>query len=259
MKENMSILDSFALTDRKALVTGAASGIGQSIAIALAEAGADVAVVDRDLPGANETCQSIETLGRQTLAIAADVTLKNEVENAVDTVLRSWGRLDVGVNSAGIAIRGHIEDISEADWDRVLDIDLEGIFLCCPADGKIMLQRGAGSIVNIVSISAHIVNRPQLHGHYNTAKAGAFQLTRVCAAEWAGRGVRVNSISPGHTLTPMTAHAEDETQATWLANTPMRRLGAPADYQGAAVFLASDASAYMTGHDLVIDGGYTLW
>ena len=174
-------------------------------------------------------------------------------------MLRSWGRLDIGVNSAGIAIRGHIEDISEADWDRVLDIDLKGIFLCCQAEGKIMLQRGAGSIVNIVSISAHIVNRPQLHGHYNTAKAGAFQLTRVCAAEWAGRGVRVNSISPGHTLTPMTAHAEDETQATWLANTPMRRLGAPADYQGAAVFLASDASAYMTGHDLVIDGGYTLW
>ncbi len=191
-KDHLRILDSFSLIDRKALVTGAGSGIGQSIALALAEA------------GANDTCDEIEALGRQSLVIAADVTLKNEVENAVDTVLSSWGRLDIGVNSAGIAIRGHIEDISEADWDRVLDVDLKGIFLCCQAEGKAMLQQNTGSIINIVSISSHVVNRPQLHGHYNTAKAGAFQLTRVCAAEWAGRGVRVNSISPGHTLTPRT-------------------------------------------------------
>ena len=255
----MNILDTFALTNRKALVTGGGSGIGQCIALALAEAGADIAVADRDPAGAEDTCEQIEALGRQSLAIAADVTSKDEVENAVDTVLTAWGRLDIGVNSAGIAIRGQIEDISEADWDKVLDIDLKGVFLCCQAEGKIMLQQNSGSIINIVSISSHIVNRPQLHGHYNTAKAGAFQLTRVCAAEWAGRGVRVNSISPGHTLTPMTAHAEEETQAIWLANTPMGRLGTPADYGGAAVFLASDASAYMTGHDLIIDGGYTLW
>lgn len=255
----MSILDAFALTDRKAFVTGGGSGIGQSIALALAEAGADVAIADQNLAGANQTCEQIQALGRQALALAIDVTAKDQVENAVDTVLTSWGRLDIGVNSAGIAIRGQIEDIGEADWDRVLDIDLKAVFLCCQAEGKAMLQQGSGSIINIVSISSHIVNRPQLHGHYNTAKAGAFQLTRVCAAEWASRGVRVNSISPGHTLTPMTAHAEDDTRAIWLANTPMGRLGAPADYQGAAVFLASDASAYMTGHDLVIDGGYTLW
>ena len=255
----MSILDAFALTDRKAFVTGGGSGIGQSIALALAEAGADVAIADQNLAGANQTCEQIQALGRQALALAIDVTAKDQVENAVDTVLTSWGRLDIGVNSAGIAIRGQIEDIGEADWDRVLDIDLKAVFLCCQAEGKAKLQQGSGSIINIVSISSHIVNRPQLHGHYNTAKAGAFQLTRVCAAEWASRGVRVNSISPGHTLTPMTAHAEDDTRAIWLANTPMGRLGAPADYQGAAVFLASDASAYMTGHDLVIDGGYTLW
>ena len=255
----MHILDAFALTDRKALVTGAGSGIGQAIALGLAEAGADVAVVDQNPAAAADTCKQIEATGRRALAIAADVTARAEVENAIDTVLTAWNQLDIGVNSAGIAIRGHIEDISEADWDKVLDIDLKGVFFCCQAEGRAMLQRGCGSIINIVSISSHIVNRPQLHGHYNTAKAGAFQLTRVCAAEWAARGVRVNSISPGHTLTPMTAHAEDEMKRTWLANTPMGRLGPPADYRGAAVFLASDASAYMTGHDLVIDGGYTLW
>jgi NAD(P)-dependent dehydrogenase (short-subunit alcohol dehydrogenase family) len=255
----MSILDTFALTNRKALVTGSASGIGQSIALALAQAGADVAIADLNPAGADETCEQIEALGRRTLAIIADVTAKDQVENAVDTVLTSWHQLDIAINSAGIAIRGQIEEISEADWDKVLDIDLKAVFLCCQAEGRAMLQRESGSIINIVSISSHIVNRPQLHGHYNTAKAGACQLTRVCAAEWAGRGVRVNSISHGHTLTPMTAHAADEMKAAWLANTPMGRLGAPADYQGAAVFLASDASAYMTGHDLVIDGGYTLW
>ena len=255
----MGILDRFSLDDRKALVTGGGSGIGQSIALALAEAGADGAVADRNLAGADDTCDQIEALGRRALAIAADVTIKGQVENMVDTVLTSWSRLDIGVNSAGIAIRSPIEEISEAEWDRVLDIDLKAVFLCCQAEGQAMLQLGSGSIINVVSISSQIVNRPQLHGHYNTAKAGAFQLTRVCAAEWAERGVRVNSISPGHTLTPMTAHAEDTTRDTWLANTPMGRLGTPADYQGAAVFLASDASAYTTGHDLVVDGGYTLW
>jgi NAD(P)-dependent dehydrogenase (short-subunit alcohol dehydrogenase family) len=255
----MSILDSFALTNRKALVTGGGSGIGQAIAIAIAQAGGDVAIADLNPAAAAETCEQIEALGRRTLALVADVTAKDQVENAVDTVLTSWNQLDIGVNSAGIAIRGQIEEISEADWDQVLDIDLKAVFLCCQAEGRAMLQRESGSIINIVSISSHIVNRPQLHGHYNTAKAGAYQLTRVCAAEWAGRGIRVNSISPGHTLTPMTAHATDEMESTWLANTPMGRLGAPADYQGAAVFLASNASAYMTGHDLVIDGGYTLW
>ena len=255
----MGILDRFSLLDRKALVTGGGSGIGQALAVALAEAGADVAIADINAAGAADTCAQIENLGRRTLAIAADVTAKDQVENMIDSVLAAWGRLDLGVNSAGIALRGPIEDISEADWDRVLDLDLKAVFLCCQAEGRAMLQRGSGSIINIVSISSHTVNRPQQHGHYNAAKAGAYQLTRVCAAEWAARGVRVNSISPGHTLTPMTAHAGDETRNAWLANTPMGRLGVPTDYQGAVVFLASDASAYATGHDLVVDGGYTLW
>ncbi|MCH2661076.1 SDR family NAD(P)-dependent oxidoreductase, partial [bacterium] len=164
----MNILDAFALTDRKALVTGAGSGIGQAIALGLAEAGADVAVVDQNPAAAADTCKQIEATGRRALAIAADVTARADVENAIDTTLTAWNQLDIGVNSAGIAIRGHIEDISEADWDKVLDIDLKGVFFCCQAEGRAMLQRGCGSIINIVSISSHIVNRPQLHGHDHT-------------------------------------------------------------------------------------------
>ena len=126
------------------------------------------------------------------------------------------GRLDIGVNSAGIALRGPIEDISEADWDRVLDLDLKAVFLCCQAEGLAMLQQGSGSIINVVSISSHVVNRPQLHGHYNAAKA-CLPANQSVRRRVAARGVRVNSISPGHTLTPMTAHAEDD----------MKTLGSP--------------------------------
>jgi NAD(P)-dependent dehydrogenase (short-subunit alcohol dehydrogenase family) len=121
------------------------------------------------------------------------------------------------------------------------------------------LAQGAGSIINVASMSGQIVNRPQLHAHYNAAKAGVIQFSRSCAAEWAPRGVRVNTHSPGHTRTPMTAEAEPVMGPTWLSNTPMGRLGTPEDLQGATLFLASAASAYVTGHDLVVDGGYTLW
>ena len=127
----MGILDRFSLLDRKALVTGGGSGIGQALAVALAEAGADVAIADINAAGAADTCAQIENLGRRTLAIAADVTAKDQVENMIDSVLTAWGRLDLGVNSAGIALRGPIEEISEADWDRVLDLDLKAVFLCC--------------------------------------------------------------------------------------------------------------------------------
>ena len=122
-----------------------------------------------------------------------------------------------------------------------------------------MLDQGSGSIINTASMSGSIVNRPQNQSNYNAAKAGAAHLARSCAAEWASRGVRVNCISPGHTITPMTAHSSEERKTIWASNTPMGRLGDPVDYQGAVVFLASDASAYVTGHNLIVDGGYTLW
>jgi sorbose reductase len=255
----MSILDRFSLQNRTALVTGGGRGIGAALAQALAEAGADVAIADLDLATAQETAASLTALGVRSLAIQVDVTDAADVRRMVETVVAAWGRLDVAVNSAGVANRSPAEDLTEEAWDFVVDIDLKGIYLCTREEGRAMLALGAGSIINIASMSGQIVNRPQLHAHYNAAKAGVIQYTRSCAAEWAGRGVRVNSLSPGHTRTPMTAEAEPEMGPTWLSNTPMGRLGTPEDLQGATIYLASAASAYVTGHDLVVDGGYTLW
>ncbi|MCB0158257.1 MAG: SDR family oxidoreductase [Caldilineaceae bacterium] len=255
----MSILERFSLANKTALVTGGGRGIGAALARALAEAGADVAVADRDPQTAQQTAADLAALGVRTLAVQVDVTDAAQVRDMVAAVVDAWGRLDVAVNSAGIANRSPAEDLTEEAWDAVVDIDLKGIFLCTREEGRVMLGQGAGSIINIASMSGQIVNRPQLHSHYNAAKAGVIQYTRSCAAEWADRGVRVNSLSPGHTRTPMTVDAVPEMGATWLGNTPMGRLGTPEDLQGATIFLASSASAYVTGHDLVVDGGYTLW
>ncbi|MFN2168201.1 MAG: SDR family oxidoreductase [Anaerolineae bacterium] len=255
----MPILERFSLANQTALVTGGGRGIGAALAHALAEAGAHVALADRDVTTAQATADALQALGVRTLAIQVDVTAAEQVRAMVETVMAAWGRLDVAVNSAGIANIYPAEELTEEAWDAVVDIDLKGIFLSTREEGRVMLAQGSGSIINVASMSGQIVNRPQLHAHYNAAKAGVIQFSRSCAAEWAPRGVRVNTLSPGHTRTPMTAEAEPVMGPTWLSNTPMGRLGTPEDLQGATLFLASAASAYVTGHDLVVDGGYTLW
>jgi sorbose reductase len=255
----MSILDRFSLKGCTAVVTGGGRGIGAKLAFALAEAGADVAIADLDLSTAQETSEALKKLGVRSLVTQVEVTNAASVTEMVEKVVNAWGRLDIAVNSAGVARRSPAEDMSEEDWDFVVDIDLKGIFLSTREEAKVMLKQGSGSIINIASMSGQIVNRPQQHAHYNAAKAGVIQYSRTCAAEWAARGVRVNTLSPGHTISPMTAAALDSMSETWISNTPMGRLGQTEDLQGATVFLASDASSYVTGHDLVVDGGYTLW
>ena len=255
----MSILDRFSLKGRTALVTGAARGIGRAYAQALAEAGADVAFVDLDGPGAQTAAQEVAALGVRTLALQTDVTDRRQVQEMVSAVVAAWGVLDIGVNNAGIARGGRAEELSEEAWDAVLDVNLKSVFLCCQAEAQVMLPRGYGKIINTASMSANIVNRPQNQANYNAAKAGVLHLSRSCAAEWAARGVRVNCISPGHTITPMTQGTPQEMRREWVSNTPMGRLGDPADLQGAVVYLASEASDYVTGLDLIVDGGYVLW
>lgn len=255
----MGILDRFSLKGRTALVTGAGRGIGYALAQALAEAGADVACVDLDGDSARQAAETLARLGVRALGLRADVTRKDEVAAMVAAVVERWGRLDIGVNNAGIARGGRAEELSEEAWDAVLDVNLKAVFLCCQAEAQVMLSQGYGKIINTASMSATIVNRPQCQANYNAAKAGVVHLTRSCAAEWASRGVRVNCISPGHTVTPMTQDMGEDVRAIWRSNTPMGRLGDPVDLQGAVVYLASEASDYVTGHDLIIDGGYVLW
>jgi NAD(P)-dependent dehydrogenase (short-subunit alcohol dehydrogenase family) len=192
------------------------------------------------------------------LAFQADVTRRDQVEAAVEAVLKRWGRLDIAVNNAGICHNVPAENMSEQDWDRVLDIDLRAVFLCAQAEGRRMIAQRSGSIINIASMSAQVVNFPQPQAAYNAAKAGVVQLTRSLAAEWAPHGVRVNSISPGYVNTELLEPGKP-LHPQWIQLTPQKRLGEPWEIAGAAVYLASEAARFCTGTDLVVDGGYTLW
>jgi NAD(P)-dependent dehydrogenase (short-subunit alcohol dehydrogenase family) len=232
------ILERFRLHGRVALVTGGGQGIGRAFAHALGEAGAAVAVVDLVRARAEGVAHELAAKGIDSIAIS--------------------------VNNAGIGQWTDAEAVSPADWQRMLDVNLTGVFLCAQAAGRALLTAGYGKIINTASMSGSIVNTPQNQAAYNTSKAGVIHLTRSLAAEWAGRGVRVNSISPGYTRTQLV---EDLVQTPtgqaimprWLALTPLGRMGEVTDLQGAVVYLAAPASDFMTGHDLVVDGGYSVW
>jgi len=252
------ILERFSLKGRTAFVTGAARGIGCGIARGLAEAGARVALVDRDGEAARGAARELAAEGLECLALEADVTRKDQVEAAVETILGRWGRLDIAVNNAGICHNAPSAELAEQDWDRVLAVDLKAVFLCAQAAGRRMIAQGSGSIINIASMSAQVVNFPQPQAAYNAAKAGVVQLTRSLAAEWAPHGVRVNSISPGYVNTSLLEPGKS-LQPQWLERTPQKRLGEPWEIGAAAVYLASEAARFCTGTDLVVDGGYTLW
>ena len=258
------ILERFRLTGRTALVTGGGQGIGRAFAHALGEAGAAVAVVDLKLDLAEEVASELAQKGVTSLAIQADVTKPDQVTAMVSTIVDAWGSLTIGVNNAGIGLWSDAESTPYTDWLRMIDVDLNSVFLCAQAEARAMLPAGYGKIINTASMSGHISNTPQNQSAYNTAKAGVLHLTRSLAAEWAKRGVRVNSISPGYTRTKLVddllATPLGQTMLpTWMGMTPMGRMAEVTDLQGAVVYLAARASDYMTGHDMVIDGGYCAW
>src|SRR3954451_6683092 len=255
----MAVLDAFSLTGRVSVVTGAARGIGRALTQALAEAGSDVALLVREKESIAAAVQDLQELGVTVLAVSADVTDADQVRRAVAEIMDRLGRVDVLVNNAGTCIHRPALDVTAAEWRSVMDVNLDGLWHCSQAFGRQMVTQRSGVIVNIGSISAQIVNRPQWQPGYNASKAAVHQLTKSLAAEWAPYGVRVNALAPGYIKTEMAPVDEAQFRQHWIEDAPMRRYAMPAELGPSVVFLASDASAFMTGSVLVIDGGYTLY
>lgn len=252
----------FDLSGRVALVTGAGSGIGQRIAVGLAQCGADVALLDRRTDdGLAETAEHVRKAGRKSLQISADVTSGAALADAVARTEGDLGPLTLALNAAGIANANPCEDMDEAQYQTLIDINMKGVWLSCRAEARAMLAHGrGGSIVNIASMSGVIVNRGLCQVHYNASKAGVIHMSKSMAMEWVDRGIRVNSISPGYTATPMNTRREMVHQTKQFeSQTPMQRMASVNEMVGPAVFLLSDAASYCTGVDLLVDGGFCCW
>ncbi len=255
-------LDRFKLTDRIAVVTGAARGIGLAISEALAEAGAVVVLTDMDATALQAAVEGLRAKGYRAEGEVLDVTDPAAVGRVHEVVSTRHGHIDVLVNNAGIAISNHpAEMMTDAVWTKVIDVNLNGVFYCCRAFGAGMLARGSGSIVNVGSMSGLIVNRPQEQANYNASKAGVHHLTRSLAAEWGARGVRVNAVAPTYIDTEMNAYVYEnaEMHRHWVGGTPMNRLGRTDEVASVVLFLAGDAASLMTGSIVLVDGGYVCW
>ena len=258
----MKIMEKMRLDGKKALVTGGARGIGKSIATALTEAGADVAVIDIDIEEAQKTAEELNRNGTKTMAIRADVTNQADMDDMITNIVKEFGRLDIAFCNAGICMNISAEEMTLEQWQKVININLTGVFLTAQSAGKQMIKQGTGgSIINTASMSAHIVNVPQPQCAYNASKAGVIQLTKSMAIEWATKNVRVNSISPGYIGTELTLNspALQPLIKQWNDMAPLHRMGRPDELQGIAVYLASDTSSFTTGSDFIIDGAFTCF
>ncbi len=252
----------FNLKGKTAIVTGAGQGIGREIARVLANADADVVVADFSAKTGKDAVKELKTLGSNSFYVEVNVADSASVKKMTETVYKKTKKVDILVNNAGVSGTYFAEDITDKEWQRVMGINLDGVFFCCREVGKRMLGRGSGSIVNIASMSGHVVNDPQPQAHYNISKAGVIMLTKSLGMEWAKRGVRVNCVSPGYIATDLVKgvlELNTTWRDRWLSLSPMGHLGEPNDVANAVWYLASDASKFATGTDLVVDGGYTSW
>lgn len=256
----MSVLNQFRLDGRVALVTGGARGIGKAMAAALGQAGAKLAIADLNVEMAEATATELKEAGHEAFSIKADVADQDSVRAMVASVTEHYGSLDIAFNNAGVNYNSAAEDTTMEEWDKTFDINLRGVFMCCQEEGRVMLKQGKGVIINMASMGGRLVPHPQKQAAYNAAKAGVAHLTRSLATEWAPRGVRVNSLSPGFINTELLqSDALKHLHEVWMPQVPVEKFGEVEDLQGTIVYLASDASSYMIGQDVVIDGGVTVW
>ena len=256
-------LEKLRLDGQVALVTGAGQGIGAACAEALGEAGATVIVADMISERVETTVGALKNKGVEAYGTILDVTKSADVDAVAAKAIADYGRIDILVNNAGVAESDvKAEDTTDDHWRFHMDVNVDGLFWCCRAFGRHMLEQGKGSIVNIGSMSGFIVNKPQPQSFYNASKAAVHHLTRSLAAEWGQRGVRVNAVAPTYIETPLTSFGINENPdmyATWLEMTPMGRVGQPDEIASVVHFLASDAASLMTGAIVVADGGYICW
>jgi len=260
----MSVLDQFSLQSRVAVVTGGARGLGRQHALALAEAGASVAICDLLVTEGEAVCAELEALGHGALFRCVDVTDAGQIESFLDAVKARFGKIDILVNNAAMPSEGcPLDELADEQWQKIIDTNLSSLFYVGKRAARIMRAAGRGSIINIASINAFVISNiaPRYNAAYAVAKAGVAQLTRGMAAQWAADHIRVNALAPGYILTDQTAASAriPEVYERNLRATPMGRYGRLDELKGSIVFLASDASSFITGSILTVDGGYTIW
>ncbi|KAL3149247.1 hypothetical protein ABBQ32_002066 [Trebouxia sp. C0010 RCD-2024] len=256
---NESIIQRFRLVSKVALVTGAGQGIGRAFAHALGEAGASVAVADINIKNAQLVTEELRSKGINSIAVHTDVSKKADCAKMVETVVAELGGLHIAVNNAGIIRNSPAEDTTEEEWDLTFAINTKGVFFSCQEEGRHMLAQGYGKIINTASLNTVVVLHPEKQIAYNASKAAVAKITQTLGTEWANRGLNVNCISPGIVDTALVQKAKDRFFGVWLPQIPAGRLAQVTDLQAAIVFMASDASSYMVGHNLVIDGGQSIW
>jgi sorbose reductase len=253
----MSVLELFGLHGKKALVTGASSGIGKEVARAYVQAGAEVALAARNSVALDEVAAELTAAGGRVLPIPCDVTQPDQVDGMLDRMTAELGGIDIAVCNAGIITVTPMLEMPPAEFQRIQDTNVTGVFLTAQAAARAMVRQGGGGvIITTASMSGHIINVPQQVGHYCASKAAVIHLTRAMAVEFAPHQIRVNSVSPGYIRTELVEPLV-EYHALWEPKIPMGRLGRPEELTGLYLYLASDASSYMTGSDVVIDGGYS--
>ena len=248
----------FELTDKAAIVTGSGRGIGREIALALAKQGANLVINDVNLESAQQVVEEIKALGRKAIAVKADVTKWAEVTAMVDACVQEFGNVDIMVNNAGIVQAVPMLEITEEEWDKVMAINLKGVFLCCKAVFPVMMAKKKGKIINIASIAGKRGGGLLGNSCYSASKGGVIAFTKTIAREGAAYGININAITPGLTDTEMTKSVTGEKRERILSLIPLGRAGKPADIAGAVCFLASGASDYMTGEIMDVDGGLMM-